>query len=172
MSGPDPSHPLIATSSLTVGPFFHVGPMKTAEFGRIGPADAAGEQIQLDIRVLDGDTQPVSDAMIELWDPAVGFGRLGTDTDGWCRFQTVRPAEEARSPEVPHVSVCIFARGLLRHLYTRIYFAGDLSLERDPLLSLVPEHRRGTLLAQPSGDRAWAFVIRLQGAGETVFFDI
>lgn len=172
MTGPDPSHPLIATSSLTVGPFFHVGPMKTDAWGRIVPADAAGEHIQLDIRVLDGDAQPVSDAMIELWDPAVGFGRLGTNNDGWCRFETLRPTLAESSLEAPHLSVCLFARGLLRHLYTRIYFEGDASLDRDPLLALIPVDRRATLLAQLSADRTWAFVIRLQGQGETVFFDI
>ena len=65
-------------------------------------------------------------------------------------------------------------RGLLRHVYTRAYFAGDPALSSDPVLSLVPAERRPTLLAHPvSGvPGAWAFEIRLQGTHETVFFDL
>ena len=167
-----PDQPLVATSSHTVGPFFHVGPMNTDEFGRMVPADAPGEHIHLNVRVLDGDGEPVPDAMIELWHPAAGFGRLGTKSDGWCQFETVRPADAPGAAEAPHINVCLFARGLLRHLYTRIYFEGDAGLEHDPLLSAVPEARRPTLLARLSADRTWEFVVRLQGADETVFFDI
>ena len=68
--------------------------------------------------------------------------------------------------------MCVFARGLLRHLYTRIYFDGDPALDQDPLLSVVPEDRRRTLLARRPADGTWEFVIRLQGDDETVFFDI
>jgi protocatechuate 3,4-dioxygenase alpha subunit len=172
MKESDPGEPLIATSSLTVGPFFHVGPMNTDRFGRVVAADAPGEHIHLAIRVLDGDDEPVSDAMIELWQPATGFGRLGTNPDGWCRFETVRPASVVGSTEAPHVNVCVFARGLLRHLYTRIYFEGEAVLVDDPLLSVVPEDRRPTLLARLASDRSWEFTIKLQGLNETVFFDI
>lgn len=172
MSLSDPGEPLVATSSLTVGPFFHVGPMRTDEFGRVAAPDAPGEHIELDIRVLDGNGEPVSDAMIELWQPGTGFGRLGTNHDGGCRFATIRPAPAQGSPEAAHINVCLFARGLLRHLYTRIYFEGDAALGDDPLLSIVPEGRRPTLLARSSSDRVWEFPIRLQGPDETVFFDI
>jgi protocatechuate 3,4-dioxygenase alpha subunit len=172
MNATGPSEPLIATSSLTVGPFFHVGPAKTDEFGRVVAADAPGEHIHVSIRVLDGDGEPVSDAMIELWQPGVGFGRLGTRPDGWCRFETVRPVPPAGSPEAAHINVCVLARGLLRHLYTRVYFEGDAALAGDPLLSAAPESRRSTLLARRSADQNWEFVIRLQGRDETVFFDI
>jgi protocatechuate 3,4-dioxygenase alpha subunit len=64
-------------------------------------------------------------------------------------------------------------RGLLRHLYTRIYFAGDPALETDPLLGSCPRHARHTLLAHPCADgTTWEFTVRLQGDGETVFFDL
>ena len=172
MTSSEPGQPLVATSSQTVGPFFHVGPMNTDEFGRMVAGDAPGEHIHLAVRVLDGDGAPVSDAMIELWQPEAGFGRLGTDNDGWCRFETVRPDRVAGATEAPHINVCLFARGLLRHLYTRIYFEGDAGLDHDPLLSAVPEDRRSMLLARLSADRTWEFVVRLQGADETVFFDI
>jgi protocatechuate 3,4-dioxygenase alpha subunit len=70
--------------------------------------------------------------------------------------------------------VTVFARGLLKHLHTRVYFAGEPANDEDAVLSLVPEDRRATLLAQPVPDQpgTWRMVIRLQGEGETVFFDM
>ncbi|HXW15385.1 MAG TPA: protocatechuate 3,4-dioxygenase subunit alpha, partial [Terriglobia bacterium] len=74
----------------------------------------------------------------------------------------------------PHLTVAVYGRGLLKQLYTRIYFAGDPANPQDPVLALVPEERRPTLIAQ--ADRAcpgrWCFEIRLQGERETVFFDV
>jgi protocatechuate 3,4-dioxygenase alpha subunit len=187
--------PLVATGSQTVGPFFHVGPLSTDRFGRMASADTPGQHIRLHVRVVDGDDEPVSDAMIELWQadgegrypPAAaerspsppgftGFGRLGTDETGCCVFETIKPgvlrgAEAAA--QAPHINVCIFARGLLRHLYTRIYFDGDPALASDPLMSIVPAPRRNTLVARQTGEpSAWAFVVSLQGRDETVFFDV
>ena len=76
--------------------------------------------------------------------------------------------------QAPHINVLVFARGLLRHLHTRVYFEGDPANAGDPVLALVPEQRRATLLAQPcEGDPgAWCFDIVLQGDRETVFFDV
>jgi protocatechuate 3,4-dioxygenase alpha subunit len=69
--------------------------------------------------------------------------------------------------------VAVFARGLLNHLFTRLYFADEPSNADDPVLQRVPAERRATLVAQPSSDRAeYRFDIVLQGAGETAFFNI
>jgi protocatechuate 3,4-dioxygenase alpha subunit len=172
MSHLDPAEPLVATASLTVGPFFHVGPMNSDRLGRMVEPDAPGEHITVSVRVLDGDGAPVDDAMIELWHPEVGLGRLGTDASGWCRFDTVRPPAGSTGHEAAHFSVLVFARGLLRHLYTRLYFDGDTQLSDDPLWSVVPESRRTTLLARSTGPATWQFVVHLQGDDETVFLDI
>jgi protocatechuate 3,4-dioxygenase alpha subunit len=178
--------PLVATSSQTVGPFFHVGPGASDATGRVASPQTPGEHITLAIRVLDGDGAAVPDAMLEIRqaDAAgryaegpgfTGFGRLSTDADGWCRFATVKPGAPGGDDGVaqaPHVNVCLFARGLLRHLYTRLYFAGDEPLSTDPLLALVPADRRSTLVADRVEPSTWQLVIRLQGPGETVFFDV
>jgi protocatechuate 3,4-dioxygenase, alpha subunit len=76
--------------------------------------------------------------------------------------------------QAPHIDVCFLARGLLRQVYTRIYFAGDSRLDDDVVLASVPPDRRATLLAMPIADAVgeWSFAIRLQGADETVFFDL
>ena len=185
---------IVASASQTVGPFFHVGPARTDHLGRMASADTPGEAMHLRVRVLDGDGAPVNDAMVELWQadargassapPAAGeapssfsgFGRLATNDDGWCTFETIRPGAERGAEDVHqagHFTVCLFMRGLLRHLYTRIYFAGDPALETDPLLGLVPEARRHTLVAHPCADgTTWEFTVRLQGDGETAFFDL
>ena len=158
------SEPLIATPSQTVGPFFHFG-LTEKPVGRLVDRLPRGEEISLVITVTDGDQQPVADAMIELCQDGV-FGRMPTGADGTCEFLTVRPA----SP----ISVCLFARGLLRQVHTRIYFPGDTGFPHDDVLALVPEHRRRTLMASQdsTGAPIWRFHIRMQGREETVFFDL
>ena len=68
--------------------------------------------------------------------------------------------------------MAVFARGLQKQLYTRVYFADEPRNASDPVLLLVPEERRATLLAHRGGADAWCFEIRLQGEAETVFFDV
>lgn len=184
-----------ATPSQTVGPFFHFGLADQATLGCLVRADTRGERIRLKIRLVDGDGMALPDALVELWqadadgeyvrpdDPRkvleppgfCGFGRLPTGADGTCVFETIRPGQvrDAQGrPQAPHINVCLFARGLLRQVYTRIYFEGDPSLDSDAVLSLVPEGRRQTLLARPGEPGEWIFDVRLQGDGETVFFDL
>jgi protocatechuate 3,4-dioxygenase alpha subunit len=185
---------LVASPSQTVGPYLHIGLDTEPRHGvMIGP-NTPGERLRLRVRVLDGAGAPLPDALIELWqadasgryadaadhpnpDPGEafrGWGRRPTGKDGWSEFETIRPGVTTAPDGVrqaSHINVCLFARGMLRHIFTRVYFANDPMLAGDPVLSLVPEARRGTLLAHQA-DGAWAFVIRLQGDGETVFFDL
>ncbi|HEY4141311.1 MAG TPA: protocatechuate 3,4-dioxygenase subunit alpha, partial [Pseudolabrys sp.] len=77
--------------------------------------------------------------------------------------------------QAPHIVFCIFSRGMLRQVYTRLYFSDEASNQSDPILALVPTERRGTLIAhkQSGGDvPVYRFDIRVQGDNETVFFDI
>jgi protocatechuate 3,4-dioxygenase alpha subunit len=176
----------VATPSQTIGPFFHFGVTTDVMLGTLAAA-GAGERLRLRIRVLDGAGAPLPDAMIEIYqaDAAgeygtsgfTGFGRLATNSDGFCTFDTIRPGrvtDGAGRAQAAHINVCLFARGLLRHLYSRVYFAGDPDLDADPLLALVPAERRPTLLAArvESAPGRWNWDVHLQGAGETVFFDL
>jgi protocatechuate 3,4-dioxygenase, alpha subunit len=171
--------PLVATASQTVGPFFSFGLTTNAALGRMAGPDTPGERIRLVIRVIDGAGMPVPDAMVELWHADHGgaflFGRLPTDPDGACAFDTVYPGRAAPDArDAAHVNLCVFMRGLLRHLYTRLYFAGDPSLETDAVLAAVPAGRRDTLIARrdEAAPSTWTFDLHLQGDRETVYFDL
>jgi len=170
---------LIATASQTVGPFFSFGLTTNLALGIVAPPEAAGERIHLRIRLVDGAGSPVPDAVIEIWHAVESgeclFGRLGTDADGVCTFETVYPAAgPVNTREAAHVNLCVFMRGLLRHLYTRLYFEGDAAIETDPVLEAVPPARRGTLIARrdAKGASTWTFDLHLQGDRETVYFDL
>lgn len=141
--------PLIPTASQTVGPFFNFGLTTDQSLGKMGTG------MRLAVRVFDGAGEPTpGDAMIELWDGA-SFGRLETGPDGVCEFE-LNPCE--------WITALVFARGLLGHLWTRIYFGA-------PVDERVPEDRRHTLQAKLV-DGVWRFDIHLQGPAETVFFDL
>ncbi len=182
--------------SQTVGPFFHDALIHGGENVLVGEG-AAGQRIYLEGRVLDGDGQPVPDAMLEIWqadafgyfnhpadpnqakaDPFFrGFGRSDTAQEGRFWFKTVKPGPvpwDDEQRQAPHVNVRVFARGMLIHAVTRLYFSDESANQSDPVLNSVPSERRPTLIAQlkESDDLpTYCFDIRLQGEGETVFFN-
>ena len=166
MSGP-------LTPSQTVGPFFGVGlPFEKGE--QLAPPGSAGV-MRIEGQVLDGKGEPVPDALLEIWQPGTGFGRARTDSEGAFSFTTVKPgavpAPDGRV-QAPHFNVTVFARGLLRHLVTRMYFPDETEANAaDPVLNLVEPARRETLVAKNCGG-VLRFDVRLQGERETVFFAI
>ena len=143
------------TPSQTIGPFFHFSLCDR-------PAnELAAGGIRLSGRVLDGADEPVNDALVELWHPEVGFGRYETDADGRFQFIVAEPSDG-------HFEVMVFARGLLRHVVTRVYFPDA----DDGFLAALDERDRSTLVAQAERDGSLRFDIRLQGERETVFFAV
>jgi protocatechuate 3,4-dioxygenase, alpha subunit len=190
---------LVPTPSQTVGPFFHLALDRPAwaDLAADGPQ---GERIVIAGRMTDGDGLPVADACLEFWqanaagryahpddsradkplDPHFrGFGRVSTDADGGFRLTTIRPGPvpgRGNALQAPHIAVAIFARGLLKQLFTRIYFAGEALNDTDQALSLIDDPaRRKTLIAirdDEGGTPSYRFDIVLQGDNETVFFDI
>jgi protocatechuate 3,4-dioxygenase alpha subunit len=79
---------------------------------------------------------------------------------------------ESNALQAPHLALAIFARGLVKHLVTRVYFAGEALNAQDPVLLAVPEARRHTLIAHPAHAGTWQLDIRLQGGDETVFLEV
>lgn len=184
---------LQATTSQTVGPFLHIG-LTWLMNDRLAGPEVKGERVTISGRVLDGDGQAVTDALLEIWqanaygkyahpedtqdkplEPGFrGFGRVATDQDGAFRFTTIKPGRvpgPGGREQAPHLLVLIFMRGLLKHLVTRLYFPDEPSTAQDPVLERVPQERRHTLIARQVGKGALEWRIRLQGADETVFFD-
>lgn len=192
------------TPSQTVGPYFAYGLTPRGKYAwkdTVGDdlvtPDAAGERIRIEGRVLDGDGAPINDCMIELWqadaqgryaspaDPRPrpnttfrGFGRTATDGAGYYAFDTIKPGAtpgvEGRL-QAPHVVLAVFARGMLRQSYTRIYFSDEAANGDDAILALVPAERRATLIAEKTmreGRAVYLFDIRMQGDAETVFFEV
>jgi protocatechuate 3,4-dioxygenase alpha subunit len=155
------------TPSQTVGPFFAIG-LCTRPEHELVPEGAAGA-VAISGRVLDGDGEPVPDAVVEAWDRSSGrWGRCGTDASGAYRLVSARPA--GAGEEAPHLAVLVFARGLLKPLLTRIYLPDEAEANTsDPVLSALEADERATLVAREAGG-GLAFDIRLQGAGQTTFF--
>ena len=191
---------LIPTGSQTAGPFFRFGLDRPEWSDLTAGGKAAGKTIRIEGRVVDGDGAPVPDALLEIWqanavgkyahsgdrqekplDPNFrGFGRCATDGEGRYHFVTIRPGAvpgRGNAMQAPHVNLRVFARGLLKHVTTRVYFPGEALNATDPVLSTVEDlSRRRTLIADgASADGSptvYRFDIVLQGKGETVFFDI
>lgn len=171
---------MLTTTSQTIGPYWHLLEDKSwADLTRFG---AAGEIISVEGHVFDGAGAPMTDACIEIWqsspeagDDFIGFGRSATDSAGKFSFRTIMPSPvpgPGNALQAPHLAVTILARGLLIHLTTRLYFEGEPANENDPILALVDQARRATLIARKTAAGVWHLDIHLQGDAETVFFDI
>jgi protocatechuate 3,4-dioxygenase alpha subunit len=169
------------TTSQTIGPYWHL--LEDPSWADLTRFGAAGDVITLTGRIIDGAGKPLTDACVEIWQSAppagdsfTGFGRAATDSAGAFRFKTIKPAPvpgPGNSQQAPHLALTILARGLLIHLSTRVYFAGEPANESDPILALIDEPaRRATLLAAARDAGNWHIDIFLQGAEETVFFEI
>jgi len=175
----------IPASSQTVGPFFRIGLEYLVDRT---PISSTGPEEMIEIRgcVLDRDGAPVTDAMLEFWsgadvgttpkgnDPArgipEGFRRVATDGSGAFTVVIERPA--AKPPSDAHFLVLVFARGLLRHLITRVYLRDEAKHGSDAVLLQAPPDRRATLIARADEKQVglyWWDIV-LQGANETVFF--
>jgi protocatechuate 3,4-dioxygenase alpha subunit len=161
--------------SQTVGPYFAIA-LPWKDGARV--TGCSGERIVLEGHILDGAGQPVPDALVETWQPPDrdvppapdgkphGFGRVSADASGLYRIETTMPAGPA-----PYLDVTILARGLLKHLHSRVYFADEARVRGDAALaSIASSPRLATLIARKAAAGEYRWDVRLQGEGETVFF--
>ena len=184
------------TPSQTVGPYYRIG-MDRKTQNILVSDETQGERIRIEGRVFDGAGDPVEDAVIEIWqanthgrydhpdddqdkplDPAFkGWGRAAGDAQGNFWFETIKPGQvpgPGNAMQAPHINVTIFARGMLLHAITRMYFEDEDTNDTDTILNSVEEVRRPTLVAargDAGGHPVYRFDINLQGHKETVFFD-
>lgn len=193
------------TPSQTVGPYFaygllpHTYARRSIATNRICKPDTAGEHIRIVGRVFDGNGAPIEDAMLEVWqadtdgryaspaDPNSpllrdrsfrGFGRTGTTPQGEFEFETIKPGRvrgSGNALQAPHINLIVFSRGLLTHVYTRIYFDDEAAANsEDEILALVEHERRPTLIATREHDGTgivYRLDIHMQGDKETVFLE-
>jgi protocatechuate 3,4-dioxygenase alpha subunit len=193
------------TPSQTVGPYFaygllpHIYARRSIATHQIAKPETPGEHIRIAGRVLDGNGAPIEDAMLEVWqadsegryassaDPNSamrsdsafrGFGRTGTTSKGEFVFETIKPGRlrgTGNALQAPHLNLIVFSRGLLTHVYTRIYFDDEQEANsEDEILNLVEKERRPTLIAKREKDGVGAvyrFDIFMQGENETVFLE-
>jgi protocatechuate 3,4-dioxygenase, alpha subunit len=185
---------LQATTSQTVGPYFKIG-LHWLYGQSIAPEGVAGERVTVEGRIIDGNGAPVQDAVLEIWQANAhgkyahpedtqnkplepnfkGFGRVPVNQQGAFRFATIKPGSVPGpdgKEQAPHLLISVFMRGLLRRLVTRMYFPDDARNAADPILNLVEPSRRSTLVAKKIASGALEWNILLQGADETVFFDL
>jgi protocatechuate 3,4-dioxygenase alpha subunit len=178
-------------------PSDHYAAFKTTVADNLVTPDASGERIRIEGRITDGDGVGINDAMIEIWQadaqgryasPAdkralpnaqfKGHGRSATNKQGEFAFDTIKPGAVPGpngAMQAPHIVVAVFSRGMLRQVYTRLYFGDEAANAADPILALVAADRRDTLIAkaeQGGQQSVYRFDIRLQGDNETVFFDV
>ncbi len=188
------SRPRVVTPSQTVGPFF--GLVLPWKDGRYVVPRATPGAIRIHGAVYDGAGEPVPDALVETWqadpdgrfahpdDPRGsvewsefrGFGRSETDDEGCWFVETLKPGRVPHPDgglQAPHIDVSLFARGLLRRLTTRIYFADEQEANaQDPLLNTVAGTRSTAPMLANSGEEGYRFDIHLQGECESVFLDL
>lgn len=168
------------TPSQTIGPYYRYG-LRWTDGDKVTFAEA-GRKIVITGCVFDGAGAIVDDALIETWQRgpanafpapasgganAHGFGRADTLNGGTFRIETLMPGGP-----LPSIDVTVFARGLLKALRTRVYIAPESDVRADPLLAPVASSPRvKTLIATPHGANEYRWDVRLQGTGETIFFD-
>jgi protocatechuate 3,4-dioxygenase alpha subunit len=153
------------TPSQTVGPFFGFALPFPGQEAAADPA--APGALRIEGVLLDGHGEPVPDGLLELWQ-GDQFARCSTDPEGAFHAVVRKPA--AAAGQAPHLHVLVLARGLLKHVVTRLYFPDEAAANAaDPVLALVEPERRATLVARDEGG-VLRFDVRLQGEGETVFF--
>lgn len=154
------------TPSQTVGPFFGFALPFDGDHQAVDAT--APDAVRIEGQLIDGAGAPVPDGLLEAWH-GDQFARSGTDPEGTFRFVVRRPSQ-GPDGQAPHLELTVFARGLLRHLQTRIYFPDEEAANAaDPVLRAVPDERRHTLIARDDHG-VLHFDIRLQGDEETVFF--
>ncbi len=187
---------MVASASQTAGPYWHLVdfPEWSDTLRHFADKLPDGEAITLTGTIRDGTGALITDAMVEIWhadpsgkypdtngDPTAfqGYARCATDKTGTFKFRTLKPGPSPVGPhaganamQAPHVALVVFARGILHHLTTRLYFEGEALNATDPVLSAVPEARRGTMLAKPTAPGTWTLDLRLQGEDETVWLAV
>jgi protocatechuate 3,4-dioxygenase beta subunit len=170
-----PPIPIPYTLSEVTGPLF--GPdiiaPKASDLTSQHSGEPLGERIIVSGRVLDENSRPLANTLIEIWqanaagrylhewdqhqaplDPNfTGCGQAVTDAEGCYRFITIRPGEypwrnHHNSWRPAHIHFSLFGPAFATRLVTQMYFPGDQLLPFDPIFnSTADEKARNRLIS-------------------------
>jgi protocatechuate 3,4-dioxygenase beta subunit len=176
-----PTKPLVLlphTLSEVTGPVFGFDDVKPghSDLTHQHAGDPLGERIVVSGRLLDENSHPVANALIELWQAnAAGRYRHAvddhdaarsqlhwlwpalTDARGNYRFITIKP-ERTRgatttTPGARRICISIFGIGLVQRLVTQMYFPGDPAASYDPMYNSVPDEKARRLISRFDWER-------------------
>lgn len=157
----------------TVGPYLHIG--LRAGVAPL-PDTHPGARITIRGQLVAGGGAGIPDGVLEWWHPELPeVQRSFTGDGGAFELTTIKPAvsqtENGRA-QAPHFAVRVLGRGIQLPYVTRMYFVDEPTTADDPILQLVPDKRRATLIARRTADGEYRFDVVVQGDNETVFFDV
>lgn len=138
---------------------------------------AQGDQILVSGRVLDQRGQPITDALVDIWqanhhgrylhpnddnpaphDPNFQYwAKVATDVEGRYKFKTIMPGayrtwQAANAPlRCRHIHFKVSRSGY-QTLVTQMYFAGDPLIEQDSVMARTPPAERQRLICSASQD--------------------
>jgi protocatechuate 3,4-dioxygenase beta subunit len=166
-----PKYSLISmpqTSSEITGPVFDRNDISALDHDLIKnyaqTGDPIGERIIIHGRVLDENSKPVPNTLLEVWqanaggryrhkkdtylapiDPNFGgCGRTMTDDDGYYFFRTIKPGAYPWRNNIndwrpAHVHISVFGAAFCQRLITQLYFEGDPLIPRCPIIQTLPD---------------------------------
>lgn len=187
-----PTRPLILlphTLSEVTGPVFGYDKIASGDGDLTShhAGEPLGERIFVSGRVLDENSHPVRNALVEIWqanaagryhhsndnhnaplDPNfTGYGRVMTDDLGRYSFTTIKPGAypwgnhyNAWRPQ--HIHFSLFGAGILTRLVTQMYFPGDPLLDDDPIYNSIPDEKARRRLISTFD---WETTVPMQGLG-------
>jgi protocatechuate 3,4-dioxygenase beta subunit len=166
-----PTKPLVPipyTLSEITGPAFgpEIVAPKASDLTRQCPGEPMGERIIVSGRVLDENSHPLANTLLEIWqanaagrylheadqhkaplDPNfTGCGQAVTDAEGRYRFITIRPGEypwrnHYNAWRPAHIHFSLFGPSFATRLVTQMYFPGDPLLAFDPIFNCIADEK-------------------------------
>jgi protocatechuate 3,4-dioxygenase, beta subunit len=166
-----PTKPLVPipyTLSEVTGPSFgaEIVAPNACDLTSAHRGEPLGERIIVSGRVLDENSRPLANTVIEIWqanaagryrhdvdqhdaplDPNfTGSGQAVTDTEGRYRFITIRPGEypwrnHYNAWRPAHIHFSVFGPGFATRLVTQMFFPGDPLIPFDPIFNCTADEK-------------------------------
>jgi protocatechuate 3,4-dioxygenase beta subunit len=160
--------PIPHTLSEVTGPSFapEIVTPKASDLTSGHHGESLGERIIVSGRVLDENSRPLANTLVEIWqanaagrylheadqhkaplDPNfTGCGQAVTDAEGRYRFVTIRPGEypwrnHYNAWRAAHIHFSLFGPAFATRLVTQMFFPGDPLIPFDPVLNCAADEK-------------------------------